>query len=64
MSAYDPLVLAALVDLEVSEAANDDSGPNFRGHGSQPAPEATSGWDPYAVWRTRVRDARRDAPAP
>lgn len=24
-------------------------------------PRAQSGWDPYEVWRTRVRDSRDDA---
>jgi hypothetical protein len=29
----------------------------------EPAPR-TAGWDPFEVWRARVRDARRDAQGP
>ncbi len=42
-------------------AANEDFGP-----AKDPAdprvepPPATRGWDAFEVWRTRVRDARRD----
>jgi len=25
---------------------------------------AAGGWDPFEIWRTRVRDARREAPSP
>ena len=64
MNSYDPLLLAHLVDLEASEASNDSLGPTFRWQGSTSAPAATAGWDPFDVWRTRIRDARRDAPAP
>ena len=64
MNPYDPLVLAHLGDCEESEACNDDLGPIVSRHGSTPAPAATSGWDPFDVWRRRVRDARRDARAP
>jgi hypothetical protein len=46
----------------IALAANDD-------HASPlPGPEiatgVTAGWDPFEVWRTRVRDARRAAPEP
>jgi hypothetical protein len=46
---------AVVAHLVVAAAANDPSGPRER--------EPTSfvlrdGWDPYEVWRTRVRDAR------
>jgi hypothetical protein len=50
----------------VALAANDDRGPD----GGPPLPGAeiaanvTAGWDPFEVWRTRVRDARRAAVEP
>lgn len=40
------------------EAANDDDGPAPTAS-ERAAPEAQA-WDPFEVWRTRVRDARRD----
>jgi hypothetical protein len=46
----------------VALAANDDHGPPLPGAEEigVTAPEGTvSGWDPFEVWRTRVRDARR-----
>lgn len=34
----------------------------FPGNGSQRMlPRRSSGWDPYEVWRTRVKDARDPA---
>ena len=54
----------------VALAANDDRGPEA----VLPAPGAElqslslggvgAGWDPFEVWRTRVRDARRPAEPP
>jgi hypothetical protein len=46
---------AVVAHLVVAAAANDPSGPRER--------EPTNfilrdGWDPYEVWRTRIRDAR------
>lgn len=41
------------------EAANDDHGPVPSIERDTGSAEA-SGWDPFEVWRTRVRDARRD----
>jgi hypothetical protein len=40
------------------DAANDDDGPAEGGAGGSAGP---AGWDPFEVWRTRVRDARRSA---
>lgn len=40
-------------------AANDDHGPVAPVARELPASEAV-GWDPFEVWRTRVRDPRRD----
>jgi hypothetical protein len=38
-------------------AANDDHGPAAAG--TDAAASHPGGWDPFEVWRTRVRDARR-----
>jgi hypothetical protein len=47
----------------VALAANDDHGPPLPGGAEEigvTAPDGpVSGWDPFEVWRTRVRDARR-----
>lgn len=60
----------------VALAANDDRGPERHPDGGPDAAlpgaasatlshdGATAGWDPFEVWRTRVRDARRTAPGP
>lgn len=40
-------------------AANDDHGPAAQIMREQ-ATTGTDGWDPFEVWRTRVRDPRRD----
>jgi hypothetical protein len=43
-------------------AANDDLGP---APPATPSPSAgASGWDPFEVWCTRVRDARRGSETP
>ena len=44
---------APLTHASSLEAANDDLI-----NGSGPAP----GWDPFEIWRTRVRDAREQRP--
>jgi hypothetical protein len=41
------------------EAANDEFHPAGRPE-TPAAPTGPGGWDPFEVWRTRVRDARRD----
>jgi hypothetical protein len=45
-------------------AANDEQGPvpatPAAASGRVPV---TAGWDPFEIWRTRVRDARRELPA-
>lgn len=41
--------------LDPERAANDDAVP-----GQPQKPRAALGWDPYEVWATRVRDARRE----
>ena len=46
------------VSEHVPAAANDDLGPVLP---VQEVQAATTGWDPFEVWRTRVRDARRDS---
>jgi hypothetical protein len=48
--------LTGAVDELVPAAANDDHGPTLP---EAEAPAAATGWDPFEVWRTRVRDARR-----
>jgi hypothetical protein len=46
-------------------AADDAQAPSPGGGAAGGAPGASpGGWDPLEVWRTRVRDARRDAPLP
>lgn len=40
------------------DAANDDQGPVSQIARTQPE-QAAAGWDPFEVWRTRVRDPRR-----
>jgi hypothetical protein len=50
----------------VALAANDDHGPPQPGAeiGTTTTDGTVSGWDPFEVWRTRVRDARRAPPEP
>ena len=49
----------------VALAANDDCGPVAAPAGAEPPTLGlnghAAGWDPFEVWRTRVRDARRPA---
>jgi hypothetical protein len=46
-------------------AANDDQGPGPAAPRTGEAHAlAPAGWDPFEIWRTRVRDARREAPEP
>jgi hypothetical protein len=49
-----PDALAALLTHEISQEAANDAVIS----GSGPAP----GWDPFEIWRTRVRDARKQRP--
>ena len=47
-----------------TEAANEELPPGAGAAAAvDPAPRLR-GWDPFEVWRTRVRDARRDADEP
>ena len=64
MNHIDPRATPRSVTSADYTAANDDSVP-------APTPEprdlqrpAAGGWDAFEIWRTRVRDARRDAPPP
>ena len=62
MNNFDPRSTTRGAALPPSVAANDDHAPVR----SRPAPESepllgSVGWDPFEIWRTRVRDARRDA---
>lgn len=46
-------------------AANDDLAPSRTLAGrTTDALLGVAGWDPFEIWRTRVRDARRDATRP
>jgi hypothetical protein len=47
----------------LTEAANEEQHPTGAAAVVDPSPRPT-GWDPFEVWRTRVRDARRDAEDP
>jgi hypothetical protein len=47
--------------LSRQDAANDEHGAVRLKSAPSFARDASSGWDPFEVWRTRVRDARRDA---
>jgi hypothetical protein len=49
----------AVAEGSVALAANDDLGPALAA--DELAASAAAGWDPFEVWRTRVRDARRSA---
>jgi hypothetical protein len=62
MKQLDALTQFATVRL-LTEAANDAASPAGAAATVEPVPRPT-GWDPFEVWRTRVRDARRDAEAP
>lgn len=50
----------------VALAANDDHGPPLPGAEitALSLDAVAAGWDPFEVWRTRVRDARRVAAEP
>jgi hypothetical protein len=61
MKSLDALTRFATVSFP-NDAANDEGRPNGAAAAVEPAPRPT-GWDPFEVWRTRVRDARRDGTA-
>ena len=61
MKPLDALTRFATVSLP-TEAANDERSPDGAAAAVEPAPRP-AGWDPFEVWRTRVRDARRDEAA-
>jgi hypothetical protein len=52
------------MDLGERAASNDELGPAPRHSSLVTTPESTGGWDPFDVWRTRVRDARQDTRSP
>jgi hypothetical protein len=61
LQSFSDSVLPTFYDV----AANDDGGPVAYAHGRPHAVASPSaGWDPYEVWRTRVRDPRRAAERP
>ena len=62
MKSIDALTSFATLRL-ATEAANDELPRTGVGATVEPAPRP-SGWDPFEVWRTRVRDARRDGGEP
>ena len=62
MKSLDALTQFATVVLPI-DAANDERPPASAAATVEPLPRP-AGWDPFEVWRTRVRDARRDADAP
>jgi hypothetical protein len=49
----------AVAEGVIALAANDDLGPSVES--GEAAGGESAGWDPFEVWRTRVRDARRAA---
>jgi hypothetical protein len=65
MSAVDLSQTHSLSGAVGLDAANDSSGPASpdRSAGGRSS-AAAAGWDPFEIWRTRVRDARRNAPRP
>ena len=62
MKPLDALTRFATVRL-LTEAVNDGLGQAGVGASVNPSPQPV-GWDPFEVWRTRVRDARRDTEDP
>jgi hypothetical protein len=62
MKPLDALTRFSTVRLP-SEAANDELRPAGAAAAVEPSPRL-AGWDPFEVWRTRVRDARRDPNGP
>jgi len=63
MKHFDPRTTPRGAGTAGFTAANDAQGPSAPA--SEPRREhklVTSGWDPFEIWRTRVRDARREAP--
>jgi hypothetical protein len=65
MKHFDPRTSPRDAGLAEFTAANDPQG-SAASVGPARAARGTSpgGWDPVEIWRTRVRDARRDAPSP
>lgn len=55
---HSPIHCAA--DSLPTEVASDELDP-ARAAARADASPRPGGWDPFEVWRTRVRDARRDA---
>lgn len=65
MKIFDNEPTALVCVVGALDAANDDHGPQFaRGAAAFSHAPGTLGWDPYEIWRSRVRDARRDAVPP
>ena len=62
MKQFDTLTRFDTVQL-LTEAANERQHPAGAAAAVEPLPRP-AGWDPFEVWRTRVRDARRDAEDP
>jgi hypothetical protein len=62
MKQLDVLTRFETVRLPI-EAANEAACPAGAAAAVEPSPRPT-GWDPFEVWRTRVRDARRDSEGP
>ena len=65
MNHIDPLATPRSVTSADYTAANDDSVPaRMPEPRDLHRPSGAGGWDAFEIWRTRVRDARRDAPPP
>jgi len=62
MKQLDALAHFETVEL-LTEAANEHTHATGAAAAVEPSPRP-AGWDPFDVWRTRVRDARRDAEGP
>jgi len=62
MSNFDHRSTPRGASLPGQVAANDDDATGAVAGSPRATPyPGTAGWDPFEIWRTRVRDARRDA---
>jgi hypothetical protein len=65
MNTFDPRSTSRGAAPPAFVAANDDhAAANARPLRTLESKLGSVGWDPFEIWRTRVRDARRDAALP
>jgi hypothetical protein len=57
MQPFDQGLVPAVRAIRAQPAANDAAGP---AEGWRTVPGVEPGWDPYEVWRRRVRDPRSE----